>query len=72
VNVHNPRDRVHRRTLLAVADKFLGVGCSLITSLLIYKGANIGQPKQSLLFDRGEVLITYTVQILAELSSEKC
>ncbi len=26
---------VHRRTLVAVADRFLGVGCSLITSLVI-------------------------------------
>jgi hypothetical protein len=29
---------VHRRTLVAVADRFLGVGCSLITSLMATHG----------------------------------
>jgi hypothetical protein len=30
-HVHNLRDLVHCRTLVAVAERFRGVGCSLVT-----------------------------------------
>jgi hypothetical protein len=33
-HAHNLRDLVHCRTLVAVAERFRGVGCSLITSLI--------------------------------------